>query len=143
MVEKALQTLRVRIQTPDEEHFDEQASVVTLKTNDGMIQVMPGHVALVGSITASLVVIDTGSHQAKYFVRNGMVTVEPGGMQVLISVFSCTKDSEVDLATLKEYRDKVAAILKSGEGLSKLQVTFLTNEHIALEQTLAEDNKNS
>ncbi|MBP9828054.1 hypothetical protein KBC55_02760 [Patescibacteria group bacterium] len=132
------QTMRVRIQTPDKEHCDVQATFVTLSTTEGETQILPGHVALVGTIASSKVVLGTNEHEEKYRVRNGFVTIAPGGESVLVSVFSCTKEDEVNYVTLQQYRDKILGLLAKGESLSALQVKFLEDERIALEGELAE-----
>lgn len=133
--------MRVRIQTPDKEHCDVQATFVTLSTTEGETQILPGHVALVGTIAASKVVIGTKEHEERYRVRNGFVTIAPGGDSVLVSVFACTKEDEVDFVTLQQYRDKVLGLLAKGEELPRLQAKFLEDERLSLESALAEDKK--
>jgi F0F1-type ATP synthase epsilon subunit len=116
------------------------ARSVTIATDLGMMQILPGHLSLVGTVTASPVIIATeGSKELTYLVRNAVLTIgegEAGETLVTVAAQLAEKKDEVSIETLQSFREKMHNALEKKEDLSSYQIDFLTEQLDAVDQAI-------
>ncbi len=124
------------IQTPDREIYQGPADLLTLSTDTGEMQVLPGHVSMLGSITYSAVRLQNKDHHEDYVLRQGFLFVEQETNDVRVLGMTIQKTEELDEVSAKEYLEFILAKLDKPEELNKYQLTFLEGQKIALEKQL-------
>lgn len=128
--------MRVRILTPDaEEVLATSALAVSVITEQGAMQVFPGHVSLHGVIELSPLRVEIDSHHAvDYVVRRGFILITQETDEVCIQAYSCQKRDELDHVTLKEYLDILLQHLSNPEALSSYHLRYLEEERNATQK---------
>lgn len=120
---------------------DAPARSVSVSTDLGMMQILPGHLSLVGTITASPVIIALeGTEEVTYLVRQAVLTIaasEAGGTIVTIAAQLAEKKDEVSIESLESFRAKMHTALENKEDLSTYQIDFLTEQLDSVDRAIA------
>lgn len=122
------------IQTPDREMYNGPAEVLTLSTDTGEMQVLPGHMSMLGSITYSAVRAQRGANHQDFVLRQGFLLVDQETSDVRVLGMSVEKTEELDVVSAKEYLAFILSKLDKPDELNKYQLTFLEGQKIALEK---------
>ena len=115
---------------------------MSLSLESGMITILPGHAALVGSVDVTPLIMKQAHHEERFMLRNGVVCVQQDG-KVAIKALSLEKYEELDEVQIKEYVDMIADKIKSGGDLHGFHLAFLEQEKLTLDRQLQvmENNK--
>lgn len=124
--------MRVTINTPDGVNHELQSDQVTLNTEVGQMQILPGHISFLGSIIFSPVSIALKNHEEHFLLRQGFVMVDGHTDTVRLFAFAADKKESLDHDTINEYLNFVLSKLDKPEELNKFQVQFLTEQEHAL-----------
>lgn len=120
---------------------DAPARSVSVATDLGMMQILPGHLSLVGTITASPVIIALeGTEEVTYLVRQAVLTIaasEAGETIVTIAAQLAEKKDEVSIESLESFRAKMHTALENKEDLSTYQIDFLTEQLDSVDRAIA------
>lgn len=76
-------TLQLKIVTPEKMIYDLAVDQVTLPTQDGIITLLPGHVALMTALSSGDIVAMHGGENIPFAVVGGFVEVKEGTVIVL------------------------------------------------------------
>lgn len=125
-------SFRLQILTPAENCFSGLCVSVRLQTDDGEIEILPGHTNLVSSITHALtrVTLEDGSEKL-FAMRLGLVFVNNLTEEVTINVFECDFIENIEHESLLEYHKDILEQLQKGD-LTPMQVRFLENQSESL-----------
>lgn len=113
----------------------EEATSVTVSVEGGMLTILPGHAALVGSIDVSPVIIKQAHHEERFMLRNGIIWVQADG-KIVIKALSLEKYEELDEVRIHEYVDMILAKIQDGENLAGFHLEFLEQEKLMLDRQL-------
>ncbi len=75
--------IKVEIITPGGILFSAEARIVTLKGEEGVFGIMPGHEYLIASLGEGIAEIASRDGAFKYFVKGGIAKVEAGVLSLL------------------------------------------------------------
>lgn len=121
--------------TPLATHRREGVTSLNLSLENGMVTLLPGHAALVGSIDATPLVVQMGSHEERFMLRNGVVWVQPTGKVVLKALF-LEKYEDLNEVQIQEYVAMILEKIQQGENLQGFHLEFLKQEHLMLDRQL-------
>ncbi|MGX6960322.1 MAG: F0F1 ATP synthase subunit epsilon [Rickettsia endosymbiont of Pentastiridius leporinus] len=97
------ETILVKIITPLNIAFEEQAKMVTLTGEEGMFGVLPGHAPMLVSLTAGLVQVYIDNiHEPKitYLISGGMTEVTGSYINIVTeTAINATNLSEAEITT--------------------------------------------
>ncbi len=77
------ESIKVEIITPGGILFSAEARIVTLKGEEGVFGIMPGHERLIASLGEGIAEIVFRDRTFKYFVKGGIAKVEAGLLSLL------------------------------------------------------------
>jgi F0F1-type ATP synthase epsilon subunit len=129
-------TFDLLIQTPDREAYKGPAELLTLSSDTGELQILPGHASLLGTITYTPVRVKSGTTTMDFVLRQGFVFVDQIKNSVQVLGLSCEKTDEVNEITAKEYLQFVMSKLDKPEELNAYQLKHLEGQKLALEKQL-------
>jgi F0F1-type ATP synthase epsilon subunit len=131
-----MQTFDLLIQTPDHEAYHGPAEVVTLASDSGEMQILPGHASLLGTITYTPLRVKNGATTMDFVLRQGFVFVDQLANTVRVLGLSCVKTDEINEMTAKEYYEFVMSKLDKPEELNAYQLKHLEGQKLSLERQL-------
>ena len=131
-----MNTFDLLIQTPDHEAYRGPADLVTLSTDTGELQILPGHASLLGTITYTPVRVKSGNVTTDFVLRQGFVFVDQENNSAHVLGLSCEKTDEVNEITAKEYLQFVLSKLDKPEELNAYQLKHLEGQKMSLEKQL-------
>ena len=131
-----MNTFDLLIQTPDHEAYHGPAEVVTLASDSGEMQILPGHASLLGTITYTPLRVKNGATTMDFVLRQGFVFVDQVANTVRVLGLSCEKTDEINEMTAKEYYDFVMSKLDKPEELNAYQLKHLEGQKLSLERQL-------
>lgn len=108
---QVLNPLKLKILTPNGLFFDGDVDIVTLKTTEGNIGILHGHIPLVASIVVSELDINdpSSSKYIKCSISGGLLCVTPS--EVTIITDAIEKNTDIDLARARHAEDMAQKIL--------------------------------
>lgn len=68
-------TILVRIITPENTLFEEEANIVTIPGEEGVFGVLPEHIPLIASLKTGITIISTYAEEFRYFIFGGIAQV--------------------------------------------------------------------
>ncbi|MCR4256722.1 MAG: F0F1 ATP synthase subunit epsilon, partial [Candidatus Uhrbacteria bacterium] len=122
------------IQTPDHEAYHGPADLVTLSSDIGEMQILPGHASLLATITYTPIQLRNGGMTMDFILRQGFVFVDQQRNTVRVLGLACEKTEEVNEVTAKEYLAFVLSTLDKPEELNAYQLRHLEGQKLALEK---------
>ncbi|MEZ0295871.1 MAG: ATP synthase F1 subunit epsilon [Candidatus Methylacidiphilales bacterium] len=125
-------TLHLHIVTPDKPIFDDQVESVVLPANDGEMEVLPQHTALVTQIVPGELRYRTGSVEKSLAVGAGFVEITNTYVKVLTDL--ATDVAEIDEANAEAARKRAEDAIAQG----KLEGEDLEAEQALLAQASAQ-----
>lgn len=126
------------IRTPDQEVFRGSVDWVSLATQEGQLQIFPGHIGLHGTIHYTPIIFRAGENEEEFLARQGFVFVDQEQQEVSVQVYACDKRKDLDIKSIEEYRQFVLDKLAHHETLGAFQLKFLEDQKIGLEKQLDE-----
>lgn len=95
---QVLNTLKLKILTPNGTFFDDEIEIVTVKTTEGNIGILHGHIPLVASIVVSILHINDPSSNKylKCAISGGLLCVKPDNVVIITDAIE--KQSDIDIA---------------------------------------------
>lgn len=112
--------------------FAGEAEMVSLATDLGAMEVLPGHASCVGVSRATPVLIrQAGNIEQAFMVRDAAVCIVQDGADTRMDIAAAQAESkgETSLESLKSYREKILEAMARKEDLSTYQMELLT-EHL-------------
>lgn len=91
-----MKTMNVSVVTPDGKVFDGDVEMVSVKTTEGGLGILPNHIPLVTPLTIGTVRIKKGSEITLVAITGGLMEVR--GDQVSILAESAELPSEIDVS---------------------------------------------
>lgn len=127
-------TFELQIVSPKGMTFQGTGECVTLETEQGLIQIKPGHADFLGTIDFTNIRVDMGDLQEHLVGRKGIVHVTNSLQRVDIILSYASHIKHVSFETMEAHLQRIDALLAKGEDLSDFHITFLNEEKVALEQ---------
>ena len=93
-----MDTIRLSIDTPNGEIFNDDVKTVTLPGKEGEFGVLPGHSSLISSLTVGVIVIEKANSTEAVAINWGHVKVDEKSVDVLADgaiALTSGKDSEI------------------------------------------------
>lgn len=128
--------MKVTINTPDGASHELTSDQVTVVTEVGQMQILPGHANFLGSIIFSPTIIGLENHEEHFLIRQGFVLVDNQKNLVKLFAFAVDKTESLDHQSIMDYLDFVLCKLEKPEELNHFQINFLTQQHSALKQMI-------
>ncbi|HBI57001.1 MAG TPA: F0F1 ATP synthase subunit epsilon [Firmicutes bacterium] len=102
-------TFILTVVTPERRVFQETVNMVIVRTTDGEMGVLPGHIPLVAPLAIGPLRIKTGDDERKAAVNGGFIEVT--AQQVIILSESAEMEEEIDVARAESARQRALARL--------------------------------
>ncbi|WP_088104379.1 F0F1 ATP synthase subunit epsilon [Halalkalibacter urbisdiaboli] len=99
-----MQTFRVNVVTPDGKVYDGDVEMVSVRTVEGELGILPKHIPLVAPLTVGAVRLKKGSTVEKVAVSGGFVEVRPDQVTILAEAAELPSDIDVDRAKQAQER---------------------------------------
>jgi F0F1-type ATP synthase epsilon subunit len=128
-----MKTFKLIIRTPDRELFNDSIVSVSLDTEQGRIQVLPGHADLMTTLEFSRMRVDMEGRSIQFVARSGIFSFDHSKNSAELLALYCEEESEVNLQNAAEYLEFLRTELAKGD-LSDYQVLYLQGEKIAVEK---------
>ncbi|KGA97060.1 F0F1 ATP synthase subunit epsilon [Alkalihalobacillus alcalophilus ATCC 27647 = CGMCC 1.3604] len=113
-------TINVNVVTPDGKVYDGDVDMVSVRTVDGELGILPKHIPLVAPLTIGAVRLKNGSTVEKVAVSGGFVEVRPDQVTILAEAAELPSDIDVDRAKqAKERAEKRLEEIKQEQTDSK------------------------
>ncbi|MFA9373357.1 ATP synthase F1 subunit epsilon [Poseidonibacter sp.] len=94
-----MDTIKLSIVTPNGEIFNDDVKTVTLPGKEGEFGVLPGHSALVSSLTVGVIVIERADSTDAVAINWGHVKVDENSVDVLVDgAIALTQGSDSEIA---------------------------------------------
>ncbi|MDD2281809.1 MAG: F0F1 ATP synthase subunit epsilon [Eubacteriales bacterium] len=103
-------TFILTVVTPERRVFQETVNMVIVRTTDGEMGVLPGHIPLVAPLAIGPLRIKTGDDERKAAVNGGFIEVT--AQQVIILSESAEMEEEIDVARAESARQRALARLE-------------------------------
>lgn len=107
-------TFRLQVISPARVFFDEDVSMVELRTSEGEIGVLPGHIPLTAVLQPGTLRIQQEGGQKEAALLDGFVEIR--GDKVTVLAEACEWPDEIDINRANEAKVRAERRLKSGEG---------------------------
>jgi F0F1-type ATP synthase epsilon subunit len=131
----AVTTFTFSLRSPLETVFEGQVENVRLKTDLGMMEILPDHASLVGTILYSQVAVRHDGTEENFIIRQGSVSVDEQGV-ARITALNVEKESSLSVTSIEEYLVYINEQLTGERTLNDYQVKFLGEQRAALEESL-------
>lgn len=99
-----MKTMNVSVVTPDGKVFDGDVDMVSVKTTEGGLGILPNHIPLVTPLTIGTVRIKKGSEITLVAITGGLMEVR--GDQVSILAESAELPSEIDVSRARAAKER-------------------------------------
>ncbi len=107
-------TFRLQVISPARVFFDEDVTMVELRTSEGEIGVLPGHIPLTAVLQPGTLRIHQEGGNKEAALLDGFVEIR--GDKVTILAEACEWPDEIDINRANEAKARAERRLKSGEG---------------------------
>ncbi len=130
-------SLNLEIAVPSGIVFIGEIQFLTIATDAGWLKILPGHAALVCTLSYAPLRFLTKDGLEEHFVaRGGILKISLEKNSILISTLDCQAVKEMKLANLQEYFAMIKQELNNPTQLSKFKLKFLNEEKLVLEKLL-------
>ncbi|NEU30396.1 F0F1 ATP synthase subunit epsilon [bacterium LRH843] len=99
-----MSTIHVNVVTPDGKVYDGDVDMVSVRTVEGELGILPGHISLVAPLTIGAVRLNKGSAVEKVAVSGGFVEVRPDQVTILAEAAELPSGIDVDRANKAKER---------------------------------------
>ncbi|TWI59795.1 F0F1 ATP synthase subunit epsilon [Halalkalibacter nanhaiisediminis] len=109
-------TIHVNVVTPDGKVYDGDVDMVSVRTVEGELGILPRHIPLVAPLTVGAVRLKKGSTVEKVAVSGGFVEVRPDQVTILAEAAELPSAIDVDRARQAKERaeQRLNAVQKDG-----------------------------
>lgn len=107
-------TFRLQVISPARVFFDEDVTMVELRTSEGEIGVLPGHIPLTAVLQPGTLRIQQEGGNKEAALLDGFVEIR--GDKVTVLAEACEWPDEIDINRANEAKARAERRLKSGEG---------------------------
>lgn len=107
-------TFRLQVISPARVFFDEDVTMVELRTSEGEIGVLPGHIPLTAVLQPGTLRIQQEGGNKEAALLDGFVEIR--GDKVTVLAEACEWPDEIDINRANEAKTRAERRLKSGEG---------------------------
>ena len=108
-----MREFKLEVLTPDGVAFDGVAESLLLRTDDGDVEILAGHVDYMASVGTGRARILTGGEEKLASASGGFVTVEGGKVRLIATTFEFAED--IDLARAERAKAKAEEMLRRAE----------------------------
>lgn len=108
-----MKTMNVSVVTPDGKVFDGDVEMVSVKTINGGLGILPNHIPLVSPLTIGAVRIKKGSDITLVAITGGLMEVR--GDQVSILAESAELPSDIDVARARAAKERAERRLQQAK----------------------------
>ena len=108
-------TFRLQIVTPDGLAFEGEAEKLSVRTQDGIIGILPRHIDYVAPLGMGEAVVTVDGKERRAACIGGMVAVQQGTVRLVATTFEWAEN--IDLARAKDAENRARAVI-AREGLS-------------------------
>lgn len=105
---------KVEIVSPDRMFFQGEADMLELKTTEGEIGILAGHIPLTSILAPGVMHIMQGSEIKEAAVHDGFLEILPD--KVIVLAESCEWPDEIDISRANEAKLRAERRLKGNEG---------------------------
>ena len=112
-------TFHLQIVTPDGIDFDGEAEMLSVRTQQGVIGILPRHTDYVSPLGMGEAVVTVDGKQRRAACIGGMVAVHKGSVRLVPTTFEWAEEIDIDRAKDAESR---ARMRLSEENLSKREI---------------------
>ncbi len=93
-----MKTLKVSVVTPDGPVLEDTCEMVSCKSKNGELGILPGHIPLVAPLTISSVRLKSGDEENQLAINGGLLEVRPDEVTILAQTAERPDDIDVDRA---------------------------------------------
>lgn len=104
---------RLQVISPTRVFFDENVDMVEMRTSEGEIGVLPGHIPLTAVLQPGILKIKQGAETKEAALLDGFVEIRKDKVTILAE--ACEWPDEIDINRAKEAKARAERRLKSGE----------------------------
>lgn len=108
-----MKTMNVSVVTPDGKVFDGDVEMVSVKTTEGGLGILPNHIPLVTPLTIGTVRIKKGSEITLVAITGGLMEVR--GDQVSILAESAELPSEIDVSRARAAKERAERLIQQAK----------------------------
>ncbi len=123
-----MDTIKLSIVTPNGEIFNDDVKTVTLPGKEGEFGVLPGHSALVSSLTVGVIVIERADSTDAVAINWGHVKVDENSVDVLVDgAIALTQGSDSEIANnIDAAKDLVNSVKDSNISVASVEAKINT-----------------
>lgn len=133
---------KVTIRTPDELIFEsKEVKELNISTETGPTTIYAHHASLTGSILFSRLSIKTKDTEEQFLSRRGTLFIDNHKNEVILLVVSCEKTATITFEKAEQYLAYIEELIQIGEDLSKVKLSYLSKEKLAIEEQVEEMKK--
>lgn len=109
-------TFHLQIVTPDGLDFEGEAEKLSVRTQDGIIGILPRHIDYVAPLGMGEAVVTVDGKERRAACIGGMVAVQQGSVRLVATTFEWAE--EIDLERAKQAEERARAVI-AREGISQ------------------------
>jgi F-type H+-transporting ATPase subunit epsilon len=128
-----MNTLIIKIVTPERVVFEGEAESLSVMTETGEITVLPGHIPLVTMLRPGEMRYSKGGEENLLAVSTGFLEVRPGN-QIIVLADTAERVEELELEKIEKAREAARKILEEKRAVDDISAAAAT---AALERELA------
>lgn len=121
--------LKIQIVSPDRMFYEGEADMLELKTTEGEIGILAGHIPMTSILSPGIMRIIEGSEVKEAAVHDGFLEILPD--KVIVLAESCEWPDEIDISRANEAKIRAERRLKGNEGEINI-----TRAELALKKSL-------
>jgi len=106
-----MKTLHVSVVTPDGPVLEDSFEMVSCKSEEGELGILPGHIPLVTPLSISAVRLKRGNDEEKLAVNGGFLEARPDEITILAQ--SAERPEDIDVKRAEEARKRAEQRLQS------------------------------
>lgn len=112
-----METIRVSVVTPDGKVYDGDVDMVSVRTVEGELGILPRHIPLVAPLSIGVARLKKGSTVEKVAVSGGFVEVRPDQVTILAEAAEMSSGIDVDRAQKAKERAEQRLNEQQKEGI--------------------------
>ncbi|HEX6593648.1 MAG TPA: F0F1 ATP synthase subunit epsilon [Bacillota bacterium] len=106
-----MKTLKVSVVTPDGPVLEDTCEMVSCKSKNGELGILPGHIPLVAPLTISAVRLKKGDGENQLAIHGGLLEVRPDEVTILAQ--TAEKPEDIDVQRAREAKERAERLLQS------------------------------
>ena len=106
-----MKTLTVSVVTPDGSVLEDDYEMLSCKSENGELGILPGHIPLVAPLTINAVRMKRDNDEDLVAVNGGFLEVRPDKVTILAQ--SAEKASDIDVERAEKAKDRATQLLES------------------------------